>query len=67
MITIKQICPRCGKKELDPIEVRNALSRYADVYICSVCGTDEGMRDAFGMAISLEDWYMNTGKELENE
>ena len=67
MKTAKQICPRCGKRELEPIEVRNALSRHADVYICSVCGTDEGMRDAFGMAIPLEDWYMNTGKELENE
>ena len=67
MITAKLICPRCGVHELDPVEVRNSLSRHADVYICSTCGTDEGMRDAFGMAIPYEDWYINTGKELINE
>lgn len=36
-------CPRCGHKMQTPV-VRNALSRYADVYICSVCGFDEAVR-----------------------
>jgi transposase-like protein len=40
------ICPRCKKNELNPVEVRNALSRRDNkTYICSDCGTDEAMFD----------------------
>lgn len=43
----KGICPRCGQaKMLNPIE-RNALSRKEDVYICSDCGLQEALEDAF--------------------
>lgn len=37
-------CPRCGGP-MHPEAGRNALSRRADVYICSACGIDEAMRD----------------------
>lgn len=39
-------CPRCGHYRMDVQHpYRNALSRRADVYICSVCGMDEAIRD----------------------
>ena len=38
-------CPRCGKHRMDPVAHRNALSRYANVYICSWCGVEEAMYD----------------------
>lgn len=42
-------CPRCRTNLLHPTPVRNALSRKDnETYICSDCGTDEAMRDAFG-------------------
>lgn len=52
-------CPRCGQDKMshkDP--ARNALSRFADVYICDDCGTDEALRDFFGCSIPLENWKM---------
>ncbi len=40
-------CPRCGVNDLDPVEVRNALSRPDNkTYICSACGTEEALVDA---------------------
>lgn len=48
-------CPRCGG-DLSTVLAENALSRYADVYICSECGTDEAMRDAFSTPQPLESW-----------
>lgn len=42
-------CPRCGKQQMKLPSAHNALSRYADVYICDTCcGMDEALRDAFG-------------------
>lgn len=41
-------CPRCGRQNMDPIAVRNALSRYAKVYVCNACGMEEAMRDMAG-------------------
>jgi len=38
-------CPRCGT---GTASTRTALSRYANVYICDECGTDEAIRDAAG-------------------
>lgn len=36
-------CPLC-RADLDPIPVRNAISRYdSEAYICSKCGTMEGL------------------------
>ena len=52
------ICPRCGKPRMDAIKVRNALSRYARVYICNDCGADEALRDLYGEALPLNRWSM---------
>lgn len=38
----KSTCPLCAGW-LDPVEVRNALSRYTDRYICSACGNVEAL------------------------
>ena len=51
------MCLRCGRK-LDKHLAANALSRYANVVVCSeCCGTDEAMRDYTGNQMSLCDWY----------
>lgn len=42
-------CPRCGYDRMNEKPVRNALSRYARIYICSDCGTDEALRDMAGV------------------
>jgi len=49
-------CPRCGRQNMNPVSVRNALSRYADVMVCDECGTDEAMRDFFGSPLPLTEW-----------
>lgn len=41
------LCPACKENQLDPIEVRNALSRYRDEYICGPCGTREAFEGDF--------------------
>ncbi len=46
-------CPRCGTGSAS---TRTALSRYANVYICDKCGTDEALRDAAGNPVSLDSW-----------
>lgn len=62
-------CPRCGG-DLSPVLAENALSRYADVYICSDCGTDEATRDAVSTPQPLESWvsaelqYIRARKKL---
>lgn len=44
------ICPRCGRMHrMYKESVKNALSRRADVYICSQCGMDEAVRDMIGV------------------
>lgn len=55
-------CPRCGHDRMDDVIVRNALSRYADVYICSQCGTDEALRDMAGKgSLPFLEWGMPMG------
>lgn len=55
-------CPRCGHSRMDPVPVRNALSRRANVYICSECGMDEAMRDMAGKPpLPLPEWGMVKG------
>lgn len=49
-------CPRCGRESMDSTLYRNALSRYADLYICSDCGTAEAMLDMMRNPLSLEHW-----------
>lgn len=52
-------CPRCGHYRMNDKPVRNALSRYAKVYICDQCGLDEAMRDFCGQKpIPLNQWSM---------
>ena len=46
-------CPRCGEHSMLDPQVLNALSRTTRglediaVYVCSPCGTDEGMLEYF--------------------
>ena len=49
-------CPRCGYATMDPVVTRNALSRHADIYVCSACGTDEAIRDFVGKTIPITEW-----------
>lgn len=52
-------CPRCGHYRMNDKPARNALSRYAKVYICDQCGLDEAMRDFCGQEpIPLHQWSM---------
>ena len=51
-------CPRCGHDRMDAKPIRNALSRYADVYICDACGMDEALRDMIGIPLPLNEWSM---------
>ena len=36
-------CPRCGRDTMKENIHTNALSRYADIYICDACGTEEAL------------------------
>jgi len=51
-----RFCPRCGKMTVKDRLHTNALSRYAKVYICDACGTDEAIRDWAGCVLPLADW-----------
>lgn len=59
-------CPRCGHDRMDEKPVRNALSRYASVYICDQCGTDEALRDMRGDVLPLNEWAMVAGFDSED-
>jgi len=55
-------CPRCGEANMrEPREI-NALSRTTrgiqddPVYVCSDCGTDEGLEEYFGFATPQTEW-----------
>ena len=37
----QMLCPRCGRNTMKKNIHTNALSRYADIYICDACGTEE--------------------------
>lgn len=62
-------CPRCGYDTMDPQNpVRNALSRYAHVYICDECGMDEAMRDYTGVEpLPLNEWAIPLGFDEVDE
>lgn len=49
-------CPRCGQNKMRKPAIRNSLSRYEDVYICSDCGMDEATRGT--RVLPLENWSM---------
>lgn len=48
-------CLRCGKP-LDKHLMVNTVSRFADVYICERCSTDEALRDAVRSPLPLSEW-----------
>ena len=49
-------CPRCGRDAVKQRLITNALSRYANLYICDACGTDEAVRDFTGDPLPLREW-----------
>jgi predicted RNA-binding Zn-ribbon protein involved in translation (DUF1610 family) len=51
-----RICPRCGSYAMSEDPARNAFSRYANVYICDKCGTDEALRDWNQKPLPLGEW-----------
>lgn len=52
-------CPCCGRYTMKTERpATNALSRYADVYICDECGTDEALLDMTGSRLPLTAWSM---------
>lgn len=55
-------CPRCGiyRMHMDRPSL-NALSRYANVYICEECGMDEALRDMAKNPLPLNEWAMIVG------
>ena len=53
-------CPRCGRMSMDPKLHKNALSRQADVYICSTCGLEEALDSMFGIKRPFEEWAIVT-------
>lgn len=50
----KGICPRCGRV----INGYPALSRYANVNICSDCGTEEALNGFAGIQNDFDKWTM---------
>ncbi len=49
-------CPRCGRDAMDPIARRNALSRYADIFVCPDCGTSEAMLIVMNNPLPMSWW-----------
>lgn len=53
-------CARCGRNKMDAENsARNAMSRYADVYICGECSREEAIRAAAGLTpLPFKQWAM---------
>lgn len=49
-------CPRCGQHRMEKDMAENALSRYADIYICPDCGREEAMLEA-SEQMPMEKWH----------
>lgn len=66
--TAQITCPRCGKVTMkDPIHT-NALSRFADVYVCDMCGMAEALISHAGQPPKLRNWaFIETVNELFSE
>ena len=52
----KMTCPRCGYDNMKKPLLHNALSRYADLYICDDCGMTEAMLDMMHNPLPMEQW-----------
>jgi Zn ribbon nucleic-acid-binding protein len=50
-------CPACEENTMRVPEPTNALSRYAEAYICSECGTLEALGGFFWMRECLQRGY----------
>ena len=57
-------CLRCGNS-LHPRLIRNPLSRYADIHICSSCGYDEAGRSISSQPLPFSQWHA-AKENLEN-
>lgn len=51
-----KLCPRCGTEHMLVPYHRNALSRQADIYICSECGAAEAMEAMMNAPMPLDLW-----------
>lgn len=61
-------CPRCGNNRMHVERpTLNALSRYANVYVCEECGMDEALRDMVGMPLPLNEWAIVIGFDNADE
>ena len=63
----KMPCPRCGRNELKVSMAHNALSRYADLYICSECGMTEAGLAVMNNPLPIEQWavFQDTAPSLD--
>ena len=63
----KMPCPRCGRNKIKSPLAHNALSRYADLYVCTECGYTEAMLDMMRNPLPLEQWvvFKSAGPELD--
>ena len=50
------VCPRCGQNKLKSPLTHNALSRYADLYVCDECGLTEVGLAMMNNPLSIEQW-----------
>ncbi len=64
--SLPPLCLRCGKP-LHHEPGQNALSRYADIWICRDCGTDEAIRCYANKPISFQNWHAATSGRLRGE
>ena len=49
-------CPRCGRDTMKENIHTNALSRYADIYICDACGTEEALLKFMYNPLPIREW-----------
>ena len=49
-------CPRCGADTMKAPVHTNALSRWADIYICDACGSAEAMLAFMNQEYPLTSW-----------
>lgn len=60
-------CPRCGRDSMDRVLLHNALSRQADLHICSDCGTAEAMLDMMLNPLPLEQWAVFNHHQAQHD
>lgn len=49
-------CPRCGRDTMKPEIHTNALSRYAGIYVCDACGTEEAILKFMNNPLPIKGW-----------